>query len=81
MLQLKWVVGAICLVSAGVIAIGTLAADQKEIITIPVSNLDWDTTKEGVGFAPLQGDRFKESYMAMVKLPAGPCQSSSHQVR
>lgn len=71
MLQLKWVVGAICLVSAGVMAIGTIAADKKEIITIPVSNLDWNTTKEGVGFAPLQGDRFKEAYMAMVRLPAG----------
>jgi len=33
--------------------------------------LVWETTPEGVAFALLQGDRFQESYQAMVKLPAG----------
>ncbi len=47
------------------------AADNAEIINIPPAQLQWETTKEGVGFAPLQGDRFKQSYMAMVRLPAG----------
>lgn len=71
MLHSKWITGAICLASASVMAIGTMASDHKEIITIPSSKLSWETTKEGVGFAPLQGDRFNEAYMAMVKLPAG----------
>jgi len=71
MLNLKWIAGVLCLASASVMAIGTLASDRKEIITIPSSELNWETTKEGVGFAPLQGDRFNEAYMAMVKLPAG----------
>jgi len=48
-----------------------LAADKNPIINMPVSQLQWETTKEGVGFAPLQGDRFVEPYMAMVRLPAG----------
>ena len=37
----------------------------------PVSALAWETTPEGVAFAPLIGDRFAEPYMAMVRLPAG----------
>ncbi|NRA86908.1 MAG: DUF4437 domain-containing protein [Rhizobiales bacterium] len=37
----------------------------------PLDQLDWEMTKEGVGFAALEGDRFVEAYMAMVKLPAG----------
>jgi len=44
---------------------------SDKIINTPLSKLDWKISKEGVGFAALHGDRFKESYMAMVKLPAG----------
>ncbi|PCJ95041.1 MAG: hypothetical protein COA52_04235 [Hyphomicrobiales bacterium] len=47
------------------------AAEDKQIIHMPLSQLQWETTAEGVGFAPLQGERFQESYMAMVRLPAG----------
>lgn len=46
-------------------------AFAEGIITSPMPELDWATTPEGVAFAPLQGDRFKEDYMAMVRLPGG----------
>ncbi|WP_299191860.1 DUF4437 domain-containing protein [uncultured Litoreibacter sp.] len=52
------------------LAAPALAADT-DIITQPMPALDWATTPEGVAFAPLQGDRFTEDYMAMVRLPAG----------
>ena len=42
-----------------------------EIAAIPAADMNWDKTPEGVAFAPLNGDRFAESYMAMVALPAG----------
>lgn len=45
------------------------AADGIKLM--PEANLDWDITPEGVAFAPLEGKRFEESYMAMVRLPAG----------
>ncbi|MEM9107035.1 MAG: cupin domain-containing protein [Pseudomonadota bacterium] len=48
----------------------TFAAD-KPIINKPAKALDWQITQEGVAFAALSGDRFKEAYMAMVRLPAG----------
>ena len=48
-----------------------LAAEQVTVTNIPTANLAWDETEEGVAFAPLVGDRFVESYMAMVRLPAG----------
>lgn len=41
------------------------------IDNVPVDRLAWEITEEGVGFAPLVGERFNEAYMAMVKLPAG----------
>ena len=44
-------------------------ADQINLI--PANDLAWETTPEGVAFAPLLGDRFVESYQAMVQLPAG----------
>lgn len=47
------------------------SSENKEIVNTPQDQLQWATSQEGVGFAPLQGDRFKEAYMAMVKLPAG----------
>jgi len=57
-------VSAICLASFS-------ANAEDNIQNMPISTLAWATTPEGVAFAPLIGDRFKESYMAMVKLPAG----------
>ena len=57
--------------SSSALVVSANAADSAEIVTIPPAQLQWETTREGVGFAPLQGDRFKESYMAMVRLPAG----------
>ena len=46
-------------------------AAETDITATPMPALTWETTPEGVAFAPLQGDRFKEDYMAMVRLPAG----------
>ncbi len=59
-----WVAGA------AAIATSTMAADS-EVTNLPSSQLSWETTQEGVAFAPLVGDRFAEPYMAMVRLPAG----------
>lgn len=47
------------------------AAADTEFLNFPSSQLDWQTTPEGVAFAALVGDRFQEPYMAMVRLPAG----------
>lgn len=49
----------------------TTPAWADEITLIDASNFAWESTPEGVAFAPLQGDRFEESYQAMVRLPAG----------
>ena len=48
-----------------------LRADDAAITNVSVDKLAWEITEEGVGFAPLIGERFNEAYMAMVKLPAG----------
>lgn len=61
----------ICTISSGIFVTNAHAVDNSKITNMPTSQLDWETTKEGVGFAPLQGNRFEEAYMAMVKLPAG----------
>ena len=58
-------------IASCVFAPSVMAAASDQITNAPLAELNWQTTKEGVGFAPLQGDRFKESYMAMVRLPAG----------
>ena len=58
---------ALCAVGMGANAVD----NSRRIINTPPSHLEWKVTDEGVGFAPLQGDRFNEAYMAMVKLPAG----------
>lgn len=58
-------------VSAIALCVASTAKAETTITNIPDTKLDWSISKEGVGFAPLIGDRFKESYMAMVKLPAG----------
>ena len=44
---------------------------ESQITNLPASQLDWETTPEGVAFAALDGNRFETSYMAMVRLPAG----------
>ncbi|MBV1959476.1 MAG: DUF4437 domain-containing protein [Pseudomonadales bacterium] len=49
----------------------TLALATDAINSLPASELVWENTPEGVAFAPLRGNRFKESYMTMVRLPAG----------
>lgn len=46
-------------------------AGAEEIKLAVQSELAWQTSGEGVAFAPLKGNRFEESYMAMVRLPAG----------
>mgnify|MGYP002279565372 CR=1 FL=1 len=53
------------------IPLSVSANDDSGIINLPANNLKWEVTPEGVAFAALKGDRFKESYMAMVLLPAG----------
>jgi len=63
--------------SLGVTALSLFAsttafkAKADEIKLAVQSELAWQTTGEGVAFAPLKGNRFEESYMAMVRLPAG----------
>lgn len=47
------------------------AGEATAIVNTPVSDMQWETTEEGVGFAALDGNRFAEPYMAMVRLPAG----------
>jgi len=47
------------------------SAHADPIRLIGSSDYDWQTTPEGVAFATLQGDRFAESYQALVRLPAG----------
>ncbi len=47
------------------------AAADPAITLIPDEALAWTETPEGVAFAPLEGDRFAEAYIAMVRLPAG----------
>ena len=43
----------------------------EEINALPQMKLPWVATPEGAEFAALEGDRFTEPYMAMVRLPAG----------
>ena len=51
---------------------GAIQAETEETITtLPPAQLNYETTPEGVAFAPLIGKRFEEPYMAMVRLPAG----------
>ena len=48
------------------------AADgEKTIVNLPPMAQVFQTSAEGVGFAPLEGDRFAGPYRAMVRLPAG----------
>jgi len=61
----------VCAASVLPLAAGAYARDEMEITSAAAGGLNWEKTEEGVGFAPLVGDRFVESYMAMVRLPAG----------
>lgn len=56
---------------ATTLGVQELSAEESSIINMPSDSMVWETSKEGVGFAPLIGERFNEAYMAMVKLPAG----------
>ncbi|MES0808566.1 DUF4437 domain-containing protein [Roseibium sp. SCPC15] len=47
------------------------AAEAVDMKLLGLEELEWEATPEGVGFAPLKGDRFEEGYIAMVRLPAG----------
>ncbi len=53
------------------LGVNGLRADDDAIKNVPADKMAWQITEEGVGFAPLIGERFNEAYMAMVKLPAG----------
>lgn len=60
--------------SLSIVLAGLLAPQvsaQPEITLTNLAALTWETTPEGVGFAALDGARFEEAYMAMVRLPAG----------
>ena len=47
------------------------SASAEPITLLGTDDFAWETTPEGVAFAALQGDRFAESYQALVRLPAG----------
>lgn len=64
------------LLTALVLPLITFAASDANagdgvVKNVPAQEMAWELTEEGVGFAPLIGERFSEAYMAMVKLPAG----------
>ena len=61
---------ALMVFSAAIVTAPAIAADTA-FLNLPPSQLDWQTTPEGVAFAALVGDRFEEPYMAMVRLPSG----------
>ena len=48
-----------------------LQADADPIRLLGPDDVAWQTTPEGVAFAPLQWDRFSEAYQAFVRMPAG----------
>ncbi|WP_298982148.1 cupin domain-containing protein [uncultured Roseibium sp.] len=64
----KLVGAAAVLISVASLTLSAQAGDIKLAIQ---PDLTWETTPEGVAFAALKGNRFSESYMAMVRLPAG----------
>jgi hypothetical protein len=51
--------------------IAPLSAHAEQITLLEADDYVWETTPEGVAFADLQGDRFAESYQALVRLPGG----------
>ncbi len=48
-----------------------ISVNAEQITLMDSMDYTWETTPEGVAFAALQGDRFTESYQALVRLPAG----------
>ncbi|MEO1016435.1 MAG: DUF4437 domain-containing protein [Pseudomonadota bacterium] len=60
-----------CLLGAVLMPSVSFGDDADPIVNLPAAEMGWEATGEGVEFAPLIGDRFKEPYMAMVRLPAG----------
>ena len=61
-----------CLLSVVTIATtANFSFAEPLIMNVPPAKIDWAETPEGVAFGPLIGNRFKEPYMAMVRLPAG----------
>lgn len=52
-------------------SMAAMPASAEQIKLLDGSDFAWETTPEGVAFASLQGDRYAESYQALVKLPAG----------
>ncbi len=56
---------------AAMLGVNASRANDDSIKNVPTDKFAWEITEEGVGFAPLIGERFNEAYMAMVKLPAG----------
>lgn len=67
----KLIFRIVCTATAAILAASAIADDETEIVNASAKQMVWETTEEGVGFAPLVGDRFVEPYMAMVRLPAG----------
>lgn len=53
------------------LAIPALPVWAGDIVNAPPKVQVFEISTEGVGFAPLQGDRFAGAYMAMVRLPGG----------
>ncbi|WP_159807849.1 cupin domain-containing protein [Litoreibacter roseus] len=57
------------------LAVAAVLLTPSAGLTDPITLIDpaafaWETTAEGVAFAPLHGDRFQGAYQAMVRLPA-----------
>ena len=59
------------LLAAVAVLLSPMHANADQIKLLDANDFAWETTPEGVAFASLQGDRFAESYQALVRLPAG----------
>ena len=68
-MRVRYLLPAVLALSGFALQPGNALAEK--IINARQPELAWETTLEGVAFAPLQGNRFEQSYMAMVRLPAG----------
>ena len=53
------------------LTIATPLMAEPEITILTPGDFVWETSPEGVAFAPLQGARFEGSHMTMVELPSG----------
>ncbi|MHA1525381.1 MAG: DUF4437 domain-containing protein [Alphaproteobacteria bacterium] len=69
--QFKVILACACALLPGFAPTTASATESHPIVNLPPAQLQWETTDQGVGFAPLRGDRFSGAYMSMVKLPAG----------